>query len=250
MPRDDWTLDDLIQENREGRQEVGLPVTEEHKDTSDYVEREWGNYNKSIYVSLDPGKKQDYSALIFLEPFIPFDEGTTRYTYHISRIHRFPLETPYPRIARVLKKVHTQLLENPDIEYVYITIDVGGVGEAVADQIVELISDTADIYRFTFTSGLRAKWHDARDLSVPKPQLASTLISLFESHRLWVAPQDKEQLAVLQEELMNYERKITASGYDKFGAVEKMGAHDDLISAISMAAYLAERNSSVGEPLW
>ena len=248
---DTWVAQQFAARNRRRMAELSETKKDEQRENSDrFRTTEYGNYNRTVYVSLDPGKKQDYSALILLEPFLPIesDQDVEHFIYHISRIHRFPLETPYPMIARTLRKVYQQLIESPDFDYVYIVIDEGGVGTAVADQIVELVPE-ADVYRVAFTSGLRAKWQDARNLSVPKPQLASTLISLFESRRLWVTPKQQQQLDELRGELMTYERKITAAGYDSFGAI-KMCAHDDIISAIAMAAYLAEEFGGGNTPLF
>lgn len=232
------------------RQRIALGMQPQRDEEAEReASSEWrtvGNrdYNKSIYVSLDPGKKQDYSAIIFLEPFLPkihsLDSvalGHQQFIYHISRMERLPLGTPYPTVARVLRKAYQQLKENPEFEFIHIVIDVGGVGEAVADQIIELISG-ADVYRVALTGGRHAKWNDARSVNLPKPEMASSLISLFESHRIWVAPEQEQQLEALRGELVTYERKI-GQNYDSFGAM-KIGAHDDTISAIGCAAWLAE----------
>lgn len=238
FPGDPWTIETLYDEQDAARRTARDAELKEKSE--EWRTTEYGNYNKSIYVGLDPGKKQDYSALVFLEPFLPLDpeEQQGKYVYHISRITRLPLETPYPKIARLLRKTHRQLTKSPDFNYIYYVIDEGGVGTAVTDQVVELIPD-ADIYRVTLTGGLRPKWNHQRDVSLPKPQMASTLIALFEGRRLWVAPEMKTKLEELREELMAYERKITAAGHDQFGAM-KIGTHDDIASAIGLAAWIAE----------
>lgn len=222
----------------------------EKEESSEWRTTEWGNYNKTLFMGLDPGKKSDYSALVFLEPFMPLDseEHQGKFVYHLSRMQRLPLETPYPTIARLLRKAHKQAVASSDWDYVYIVIDEGGVGTAVADQIVELIPN-ADITRVTLTGGLRPKWNDARNVSLPKPQLASTLIALFESRRIWVAHEDKRKLEELKEELENYQMKINTQGHDLYGAM-KIGQHDDLASAIGIAAWVAEDNNGGAVPLF
>lgn len=244
FPSDSWTLEDIVDGPRREQQQA-----EQRERSEEWRTTEYGYCNKSIYVGLDPGKKQDYSALIFLEPFYPLDpeENHERFTYHLSRIERLPLETPYPKIARLLRKAYKQLISSPNWDYVYIVIDEGGVGTAVADQIVELIPN-ADIYRVTLTGGIRPKWIDARNVSLPKPQMASTLIALFEGRRIWVASEDKKQLEELKDELYTYERKITQIGHDIYGAM-KIGAHDDIASAIGIAAWVAEDNNGGAVPV-
>jgi len=254
----DFSLEDVQREL--DRQRIGFGMKPqrdedaEREASDEYVTREYGYYNKSIFVSLDPGKKQDYSALIFLEPFLPKIQsldsvavGHQQFIYHISRIERLPLGTSYPVVARLLRKAYRQLKANPDFDFIHVVIDVGGVGEAVVDQIVELIPN-ADVYRMALTGGRTVKWNDARSVNLPKPEMASTLISLFEARRIRVAPQEEKRMEDIREELMTYERKI-GQNYDSFGAM-KMGAHDDILSAIGMATWLAEDKNGGSTPLF
>jgi hypothetical protein len=245
----DGSLSQFIEEHEYSPRRA-LRKQREKEESNTWRTTQWGNYNKSLYIGLDPGKKSDYSALIFLEPFLPIDpeQHQGKFVYHLSRIQRLPLETPYPKIARLLRKAYNQAKANPDWDFIYIAIDEGGVGTAVADQIVELIPN-ADITRVTLTGGLRPKWNDARNVSLPKPQLASTLIALFESRRIWVAHEDKKQLEELKEELETYQMKINTQGHDLYGAL-KTGAHDDLASAIGIAAWLAEDSNGGSVPLF
>jgi hypothetical protein len=247
MPGDPFDVealyDDLDAPRKKARDDELMEKSTEWRTT------EYGNYNKSIFVGVDLGKKSDYTAIVFLCPFLPInpEEDQTRFVYHISKIDRLPLETPYPIVARLLRKINKQLLKHPHVNYVYYVIDEGGVGTAVADQVIELIP-SADIYRVTLTGGLRPKWQDQRNVSLPKPQMASTLIALFESRRLWVAPDLKNTVDELERELMTYERKITAAGHDQFGAM-KIGEHDDIASAIGLAAWIAEDLQGGSVPL-
>jgi hypothetical protein len=243
FPGDEWTLQSLYDNQNAARK------AEQKEVSVEWRTEEYGNYNRSIYVGVDLGKKSDYTALIFLEPFLPIDPEETqgKYVYDLSTIVRYPLETPYPKVARSLRKTHKQLKKNPNFDYIYYVIDEGGVGTAVTDQVVELIPD-ADIYRVTLTGGSRPKWSDARNVSLPKPQMASTLIALFEGRRLWVAADMKAQLEELKEELMSYERKITQAGHDQYGAM-KIGTHDDIATAIGLAAWVAEDMGGGSVPL-
>jgi len=116
FPGDEWDINDVYDELDAQRIALGMPPLKEAKtdesktkDTSEYTEKELGLYNRSIYVSVDLGKKADHTALVFIEPFIPKDSDKEQFTYHISKIKRYDLETPYPRIARTLQKIDDNL---------------------------------------------------------------------------------------------------------------------------------------------
>jgi hypothetical protein len=249
FPGDDYTIQTLYDEQNAARR---LARDAEQKDRSDeWRVTEYGAYNRSIYVGLDLGKKSDYTAMVFLEPFLPTDpeEHGGKFVYDVSRIARIPLDTPYPKIARLLKKTYGQLVNSPDFDadYIHIVVDEGGVGTAVTDQVVELIPN-ADIYRVSLTGGLRPRWVDARSVNLPKEQMVSTLIALMESRRLWVAADDRKAFEELKDELDNYQLKITQEGHDQYGAL-KIGQHDDIASAIGLAAWIAEDFGAANAPL-
>ena len=255
---DPWTLDSVIEENKKAREAMGLrtarDIEKEMEASPTFRVGDLGFYNKSIYVGVDLGKKADYSALIFAEPFYPRVQalqslvGGRRLVYHVSRVKRIERETPYPVIARLLKKAHKQLLKNKDFDYVYYCIDEGGVGAGVTDQVVELIPD-ADVYRCTLTGGVNANWKTARDVSIPKPQMASTLIALFESNRIFIGKDDNAaQVKSLRDELLNYELKVSQAGHDQYGAM-KTGEHDDIVTAIGLALWVAEDSGGGSTPM-
>lgn len=248
---DSWVNAQFAARNRRRMTALSETKKSEQREKSEkFRTTEYGNYNRTVYVGVDLGKKADYTSITFLEPFLPIEldeEQEDRFVYHVSRIRRLPLETPYPKVARLLRKTWNQLIESPDFDYVYVVVDEGGVGAAVTDTVVELIPN-AELYRVTLTGGIRPKWNDPRSVNLPKPQMASTLISLFETHRLWADAKMKGQLEELREELNNYERKITDAGYDQFGSM-KTGIHDDTVSAIGIAAWVAEDAGGGAVPL-
>jgi hypothetical protein len=254
MPGDEWSIDEVYDELDAQRIALGMQPLKEAKtdesktkDTSEYTEKELGLYNRSIYVSVDLGKKADFSALVFIEPFIPKDSDKEQFTYHISKIKRYDLETPYPRIARTLQKIDEQLTASEDFEYIHYVFDEGGVGAAVTDQVCELIPN-ADVYRITLSGGTLPNWRTGRNIILPKPQMVSVLIALLESDRILI-PSGAFQANILKEELLNYEHKISKVGYDQFGSI-KTGQHDDIVSAIGMGVWLANDVGGVGDVFW
>lgn len=260
----DWDVDspyDLEDVQREvDRQRIGLgmkPQRDEQAEreaSPDWRSTKDGDYNKSMYVAVDLGKKADHTALTLIEPFLPkihsFDSlilGHKQFIYHVSKIKRYDLETPYPVIARALKKLDVQLRKKKELEFIYYVIDQGGVGIGVTDQVVELIPN-ADVYRVTLTGGARPRWEDSRTLSLPKPQMSSLLISLFEADRIWIAGREYHA-GDLKQELLNYEHKVTNAGYDQFGSI-KSGEHDDIVSALGIGIWVAENAGGGAVPLF
>jgi hypothetical protein len=74
---------------------------------------------------------------------------------------------------------------------------------------------------------------------VPKKELVSTLQVLLQTRRLQVA-QRLPQAAALERELHAFRVRITESAHEMFGA-ERERDHDDLVMALALAAWVAER---------
>ncbi len=79
----------------------------------------------------------------------------------------------------------------------------------------------------------------ANDWHVPKRDLVATLQILLQGKRLLVADALPDA-AVLLQEMLNFQMKITAAANDVYGAWRE-GAHDDLVLAVALACWWAER---------
>lgn len=248
-PGEDWTLSEVQDHLDRERMRIGLPPIRPKKKPEEelpeeYLQLEHGTYVRTMYVGLDLGKKQDFSAVALVAPFYP--SGTkTHYSYHVSQVKRYDLGTPYPRIARALRSIDEQLRADDRWQNIIYVVDEGGVGAGVTDQAVELLPN-ADIYRVTLTGGARPHWHTSRDVSLPKPQMASRMIALMEGRRMLINSKEFDSGA-LRDELYNYEEKISSVGHETFGAM-KIGTHDDIVCAIAMCAWISE-DSGGGTPL-
>ncbi len=75
--------------------------------------------------------------------------------------------------------------------------------------------------------------------NVPKKELVSTLQVLLQARRLRVAPALPEAQTLVRE-LLNFQVKITPAANETFGAWRE-GQHDDLVLAMAIAAWQAER---------
>ena len=101
-----------------------------------------------------------------------------------------------------------------------------------------------EIAPLTITAGSEVRedrWNrtNHRAYWVPKIELVSTVQSLLQTRRLRVVP--RLALAdVLKRELLDFKIKVTASANETF-STGREHAHDDLVLAVAMAAWLGER---------
>ncbi len=172
--------------------------------------------------------------------------------YVVRRIVRLPLKTPYPvvaeRVAEVYRKLHRpyHYLEHeperlrelyaqrgPDqrqsVRECY--VDATGVGKPVVDLIRDKgVSCTAVL--LTGGTQVTSEW---QRLSLPKGEMVSHLQVLMQSHRVHMDTNDPEAMAAV-DELMNYEIRVTEMKHVQTG-VFKVGAHDDLATALALACW-------------
>jgi hypothetical protein len=181
-------------------------------------------------VGLDLGQTTDFSALAALERSQTGDEPAQ---YACRDLRRWPLGTPYPRIvADVLAFMSHSALIEP-----VLVVDQTGVGRAVVDMFrgrVECIFEP-----ITITAGSTPSRAENGDRHVPKKDLVGVLQTLLCERRLHVAPTLKDA-AVLVKELQNFQVKVTLSANETFGAPWRDGAHDDLVLALAVGAWIGE----------
>ncbi len=175
------------------------------------------------YVSgLDLGSLADYTAMVTLRK--DKDE------LHVGHIHRWPLGTTYPQIVADLVEmfnVTTPLYKSS------LVIDGTGVGVAVVD-MVRISGIDADIKAFTITAGQKPG-----DGTVPKKDLVGALqvgigmgrIKVMKGHPL---------SETLGKELELFRVKVTGDRNETFAAWRERD-HDDLVLALALAVWHAER---------
>lgn len=87
---------------------------------------------------------------------------------------------------------------------------------------------------------------DPHTYRVPKRDLAGVVHTLLESDRLRMN-EELPDARVLKSELENFRAKITLTGHDRYeaggGEEWRVGAHDDLVLAVAVAAWMGERHS-------
>jgi len=210
----------------------------------------------SFVFSLDLGQVNDFTALSLVErvPPAPYPPGTEpmatvdlgggmtrtqpapdtrKPDYHIRGLERVPLGTSYVAIVALVKQ---RMASSPLFRGAPLLIDRTGVGRAVFDLFTEA---RLAPWGITFTGGREAT-RAGRDLHVPKTDLTSALIAVYQGERLKIAADLVEGPTLIQE-LMNFRPKVNlATGNESFEAWRE-SVHDDLVLSVAMAIWFAEQ---------
>jgi len=214
------------------------------------------------FSGLDLGQSKDFTAFVTLEcrrmreqPVVPhhvvgprFDkkgypilhppppprppyDPTRRYA--IRGIERFDLGTSYPKI---IDWVVARFATSP-LLHTTLAIDQTGVGRAVVDMFKKA-RPQARLRPITITGGTQVLL-EGSGFKVPKKELVSICQVLLQSRRLSAAARIPHVNTLLRE-LENFKVKINANANETFEAWREKD-HDDLVLALSLAAWLAER---------
>jgi hypothetical protein len=181
-------------------------------------------------IGLDLGQSSDFTALAVAERTYP--PGAARHTLTVNYLRRWPLGTAYPAIVADV----AALVQRRPLDWPGLAVDETGVGRAVVDLFrqaqLEARLHPVWITGGHATSAADGTWH------VPKKELVSTLQALLQSDRLRIASLPERELLV--QELLAFRVKVTAGGTETFEAWREKD-HDDLVLAVALAAWLAER---------
>ena len=149
--------------------------------------------------------------------------------------------TPYPEVVAEVRR----LLQTPVLSGSVLSIDQTGVGRAVVDMLVEALQGVdCDIHPIVITGGHAATVDAMSSIRVPKRELVGTMQVLLQTRRLRIARQLADRAALVQE-LGNFGVQITAARHEVFAA--RAGQHDDLLMAVSLAAWVGEKMVSTEE---
>ena len=178
-------------------------------------------------LGLDPGKARDPTALALIES--DYDDDIDR----LRELHRFPLGTPLTELPALL----TPRLTTPPLAgRVRIAIDATGIGGAIVELLRQRLP-RIDVHAITITSGASVTG-TRKDPRVPKQDLIATTSVILEQGFLRIA-KDMRETETLRDELLSFQQNSTEHGHDTFGATS--GQHDDLVIALSLALWLAEK---------
>ena len=186
---------------------------------------------KEFYMGLDLGQANDPSALAILKRIPRVEQKPL---YHLGHVERYPLGTEYPKIvSHVGAALRSDLLAD-NCQFL---ADATGVGRPVVDMFR---AARLPVTAITITGGDVWSRDDKGGFRVPKKELASVLQVVLQSGRLLFA-EELPLLSVLKHELLNFKVKINlATGHESFEAWRE-GDHDDLVLAVALAIWYAER---------
>lgn len=194
-------------------------------------------------LGLDLGQAADYTALSILEwqdglaGELPEAQPAGARRYHCRHLERLPLGTSYPDVvAHVERILGTPVLAAAAADQqTALVVDATGVGRPVVDMLRQ--AGLAPI-AVTITGGTTV--NDAGGMyHVPKRDLVGALQVLLQGERLKFA-KGLPAIAALVQEMMAFRVKITDAGNDTYGAWRE-GTHDDLVLAVAVATWYAER---------
>jgi hypothetical protein len=181
----------------------------------------------ALFVGLDLGQSQDYTALAIAE------QHSVPAAYDVRHLQRFALGTPYPDlVARVEVLMGLLPAGTP------LVVDSTGVGAAVVDLLVRAKLSPISV---TITSGTNVTRHDS-NFRLPKRDLIACIQVLLQSSRLRISAALPEAMTLVQE-LLDFRLQITETGHDIYGA---RTGHDDLLTAAALAVWYAEHGRGLG----
>jgi hypothetical protein len=155
--------------------------------------------------------------------------------YQVRHLERLPLGTPYTEVVRRIKA----LVSRPPLHgRCTLAVDATGVGAAVVDQ---LRAARLTFEAVTITAGYREAEIEPGSWRVPKKDLiARPQVLLQKGNRRLKIASNLPEAQTLVDELLNYRYKITDAGNDTYAAWRE-GDHDDLVLALALAVWAAER---------
>lgn len=152
--------------------------------------------------------------------------------YHIRKVERLPLGTPYHEIAALLKAMSARTAR--------FVVDATGVGRPVVEMVRRA---GVSCYAVTITGGNEVT-SEGMNLRVPKRDLVSSAQLILQSRRL-KAQKDLPFAETLVKELRSFRMKINLeSGHDTYEAWRERD-HDDIVLALAMGLWIAERHPRV-----
>lgn len=192
------------------------------------------------FTGLDVGQARDPSALAIVEWAEQTAEwDPAQYAYQkttslrLRYLQRVELGTPYPELVERAGRVAcSRAMEGPR----HLVVDATGVGRPIVD-LLRMQRLECQLWPVIITSAHTVGWSSGC-YTVPKRDLIVGLQVLVQRGRLEAAKGMREWPVLVKE--MGEMRVETPSGArERFGARE--GAHDDLVLAVALACWAAER---------
>jgi hypothetical protein len=190
--------------------------------------------HSDYFLGLDLGQTTDFTAVAVLER--PTQVGDGKPNLLLRHLQRFALGTPYTSIVSAVAQLSgTALLR----DQATMTVDQTGVGRPLVEMLRQA-PVPCRIVPVTITGGNAVTVAEDGGFHVPKKELVTGLQLLLQGRRLKVARRLPDT-NLLVRELLNFRVKITAAANETFGSWRE-GDHDDLVLAVALACWQAERD--------
>ena len=202
---------------------------------------------RDFRVGIDLGKTNDYTAIVVLEGR---EQGGARH-YDAVHLERLQTGTPYPRQAERIKELHDALVRTKtgsleewvgvhEPATVRMVVDQTGVGQAVVD----MLRDKGLSMRAVTITGGDSVSHGPASVRVPKRDLVAVLQVVTQTGRLKV-PSSHPLARNLVDEMLAFRLTVNNRGHDSYGNDWRQNPHDDLVLALAMVLWDAERSFEV-----
>jgi hypothetical protein len=216
--------------------------------------------NSRFFTGFDLGQAADFTALCVVErtpavpdaraPFLPAAPDPTdpakgtrprrKWKYDVRHLQLWELGTSYT----VMAKDAAALFEREQLTWSTLAVDYTGVGRPVVDNLrAEKVK--AHLMPILITAGNAVREDvEAREWHVPKRELVSATVAMFQSDRVRVryggSPAADKLVARFRKELSLFTTKISKrSANEQFGAWAD-GQHDDMVLALMLAIWAGE----------
>lgn len=195
-----------------------------------------------LSIGVDLAQARDRTAVAAVSSFQAEEEREEgkrpRRVRHLSLVdlQKLPPGLPYPDQAALIVAIAERLAET---ERPTLWVDATGVGRAVVDLIRQ--SSPFPVRAVTLTGGTEVAAH-GQDLSVPKVELVAALEVVLSTRRLHAAP-DLSCASTLDTELRAFSFELSPTGRPLYAG---KGSHDDLVLALALAVFGAEKGGGFG----
>jgi len=187
-----------------------------------------------FFIGVDIGKINDPTAIAVVAT-----RAEMRPVYRVGHLERLPLGTVYPQIvAHVRDLMRRSIFAHGRTELV---VDQTGCGAPVCD----LFEDQSLLpQRITITGGLINEEAEgpSRHWRISKQSLVSRLDAALADRRLHILAKLPEAAALVNE-LQHFEQWQTDSARWRYGARADGKQHDDLVIALALSVWAAERDN-------
>jgi hypothetical protein len=183
-------------------------------------------------IGLDFGPSGEPTGLAIVERALSV-RGLPPPTVNVRHVERFPPGIPLPEILRAVARRTAVVPQAPLI------VDRTAVGASLISQLRRQLKGRA-VHIATITAGGTVE-HLAGYWRIPKTELVTSTQWLLQTHRLKIA-QGIPHAELLLTEMADFRlRRIALNPTDHIAWRE--GAHDDLVFAVALACWFAERNT-------